>query len=99
MTSSQVLNRSMRFFIPGFFVLGVLLVTQLGAASQTRIDSTDAGLRLKSYEKHMAMKETSIFQDLKWRNLGPDIISGRCTDIAVPRGDKHTIYVLSLIHI
>ncbi len=93
MTSSQAINRSMRFFVPGFLVLGILLVPQPAVAAQARIESTDAALRLKWFEEHMAMKETSIFQDLKWRSLGPDIISGRCTDIAVPRGDKHTIYV------
>ena len=41
----------------------------------------------------MAMKKTSAFKDLQWRFLGPDIISGRCTDVDVPKGSKHTIYV------
>ncbi|MCK4264651.1 MAG: hypothetical protein KAX27_06880, partial [Candidatus Aminicenantes bacterium] len=58
-----------------------------------KIESTDPGLRLKWFEEHVAMKDSSIFKDLKWRFLGPDIISGRCTDIAVPKGSKHTIYV------
>jgi len=49
-------------------------------------------VRLKWYKQHMAMKETSVFKKLKWRNIGPDIISWRCTDIAVPKGSQHTIY-------
>jgi len=63
------------------------------AKTQKKIESTDPGLRLKWFEEHVAMKDSSIFKDLKWRFLGPDIISGRCTDIAVPKGSKHTIYV------
>ncbi len=93
MASFKTLNYSKRLWHPFFLVLALLLVSQLSAAAQTRIKSTDPGLRLKWFEEHVAMKQTSIFKDLKWRNLGPDIISGRCTDIAVPKGDKHTIYV------
>lgn len=58
-----------------------------------KIESTDPAVRLKWFDQHVAMKETSIFKDLKWRFIGPDIISGRCTDIDVPKGSKHTIYV------
>ncbi len=35
----------------------------------------------------------SVFKGLKWRFIGPDVISGRCTDVAVPRGSRQTIYV------
>ncbi|MBE0461739.1 MAG: hypothetical protein IBX60_08930 [Candidatus Aminicenantes bacterium] len=58
-----------------------------------KIESTDPALRLKWFDQHVAMKEASIFKDLKWRFIGPDIISGRCTDVDVPKGSKHTIYV------
>lgn len=90
---------SRHFFLSRtLFVLGVLLLvflfnSQMMAKTQKKIESTDPGLRLKWFEEHVAMKDSSIFKDLKWRFLGPDIISGRCTDIAVPKGSKHTIYV------
>lgn len=90
---------SRHFFLSRtLFVLGVLLLVflfnfQMMAKTQKKIESTDPGLRLKWFEEHVAMKDSSIFKDLKWRFLGPDIISGRCTDIAVPKGSKHTIYV------
>ncbi|MFH0992680.1 MAG: hypothetical protein V1799_22000 [bacterium] len=60
---------------------------------QKKIELTDNTQRLKWFEEHQAMKSTSPFKDLKWRFIGPDMISGRCTDIAVPKGDKMTIYV------
>ncbi len=56
---------------------------------------TDSTERLKWYESHVAMKEDSLFKDLRWQFLGPTNISGRVTDVAVPtpRGKTYTIYV------
>ena len=56
---------------------------------------TDPQDRLAWYEKHVAMKESSLFKELKWQFLGPTNISGRVTDVAVPtpRGKTYTIYV------
>ena len=50
--------------------------------------------RLRDYEKHVRMKETSQFKDLRWQFLGPTNVSGRVTDVAVttPRGQSYTIY-------
>ena len=50
--------------------------------------------RLRDYEKHVQMKETSQFKDLRWQFLGPTNVSGRVTDVAVttPRGQSYTIY-------
>ena len=82
--------RSRMILLPVFVLLAASL---LSALTQETIQSTDPDLRLKWYQQHMAMKNTSIFKDLQWRFLGPDIISGRCTDVDVPKGSKHTIYV------
>ena len=56
---------------------------------------TDPKDRLAWYEKHVAMKESSKFKDLKWQFVGPTNISGRVTDVAVPtpRGKSYSIYV------
>jgi len=74
----------------GFLLVGSIA---LFASGQEKIENTDPAQRLAWYSQHQEMKETSAFKDLSWRYLGPDIISGRCTDIAVPKGSKHTIYV------
>ena len=73
----------------GFLLIGGL---SLFAGGQEKIENTDPAQRLAWYSQHQEMKESSAFKDLSWRYLGPDIISGRCTDIAVPKGSKHTIY-------
>ncbi|MBD3414485.1 MAG: hypothetical protein GF421_08660 [Candidatus Aminicenantes bacterium] len=61
--------------------------------NEKKVDSTDPEQRLDWYHQHMEMKNQSVFKGLKWRFLGPDVISGRCTDIAVPKASKHTIYI------
>ena len=77
-------------FVMAVFILTVLFVK---AADQKKVESTSPDLRLKGYETFQKMRETSIFKNLKWRFIGPDIISIRCTDVDVPKGSKHTIYV------
>jgi len=65
------------------------------SGARKKIESTDPLLRMGWFEKHMSMKAASPFRDLKWEYLGPDIISGRITDIAVHPGQPRTIYVSS----
>ncbi|RPH31843.1 MAG: hypothetical protein EHM90_06965, partial [Chloroflexi bacterium] len=60
---------------------------------QKKLESTDPALRMKWFDQHTAMKAQTPHKDLKWRFIGPDIIGGRATDIAVPKGDKKTIYI------
>ncbi len=75
-------------------------LTQEVATLRHRLDPdyyqyTDPAQRLAWYEQHVAMKEESKFQDLKWQFIGPTNISGRVTDVAVPtpRGSSYTIYI------
>lgn len=49
--------------------------------------------RLEFYRQHEAMKATSPFRDLEWEFLGPQVMSGRVTGIAVPPGSRYTMYV------
>ncbi len=73
----------------GVFIFALVLI----GSDQKLIRSTDPDIRLEWHKQHQAMKESSPFQGLKWRFLGPDVISGRCTDIDVPAGSKNVIYV------
>ena len=47
------------------------------------------------FAKQTEMKAASPFKDLKWQYLGPENISGRCTDVEAisPRGGNYTIWV------
>jgi len=85
--------------IIGLFALTLVFVVspvqaQRGKKPQ-KIQSTDPTLRLKGYEKHLQMTESSPFNKEKWYHIGPKNVSGRCTDIAVvtPKGKNYTIYV------
>lgn len=95
MISSRVSACSRAFFILGIILFILLLNSQIQAKTQKLIQSTDPELRLKWYAEHVAMKERSLFKDLKWRWIGPEIMSGRITDVAVPKGIKYTIYAAS----
>ena len=67
------------------------------AKKGTRVQSTDAALRLKGFEQMQEMKKNSPFKDLKWQYAGPINVGGRCTDVAVvaPKGKNYTMYVAS----
>jgi photosystem II stability/assembly factor-like uncharacterized protein len=67
------------------------------AKAPKKAESTDPAVRQKWFEEHMALKSRTPFKGLKWRYVGPDIIGGRCTDIAVPKGARHTIYIAAAV--
>jgi len=63
------------------------------AVPQAKAPVYDGATRLQFYEQHEAMKETSRFKDLEWDFIGPQVMSGRVTGIAVPNDKPWTIYV------
>lgn len=83
-----------RCLFTGLAALVFFSLAQLPAysGSQELIQNTDPAKRLQWFEQHQQLKTDSPFKDLKWRLIGPDIISGRCTDIAVPGTDRNIIY-------
>lgn len=74
------------------FLAGCLLPALPGPG---RAQVTDPATRLRMYDAHVAMTETSPFKNHPWQFIGPTNISGRMTDIAVvtPKGEHYTIYV------
>jgi photosystem II stability/assembly factor-like uncharacterized protein len=79
--------------LPLLLLLVGMSAHMAGQTSEQR--PTDPALRLKWFDDHLAMKQSSTFKDLTWQFLGPTNISGRVTDVAVvtPRGKSYTIYV------
>ncbi len=78
--------------------IGVLLFTLFISAPVVAIDGgkqTDPEQRLKWYDQHIALKDISMFKNIKWQFIGPTNVSGRMTDVDVvtPKGEKYTIYV------
>jgi len=83
------------------FALAVFLAAQTKApaakAATKKIENTDPLQRLTWYNQHQAMKAQSPFAKINWRFIGPDIIGGRCVDVAVPKGSRNIIYVASAV--
>jgi len=48
--------------------------------------------RMKAFEKHKALAAKSPYHDLSWRNVGPDFVSGRCTEVLGVPGNKNIIW-------
>jgi photosystem II stability/assembly factor-like uncharacterized protein len=47
---------------------------------------------MASFRKQQALVSTSPFSQVRWRNAGPDNISGRCTEVAGISGKRNIIY-------
>ncbi|MFQ6109731.1 MAG: WD40/YVTN/BNR-like repeat-containing protein, partial [Candidatus Aminicenantales bacterium] len=94
MISRRITQHSRALLLVVLFLL-ILLSSSTLARSQKLVQSTNPQMRLKWYEEHLAMKEQSPFKGLKWRFIGPEIMSGRVTDVDVPEGSRYTIYAAS----
>ena len=57
--------------------------------------SGEGRFRLQAYRQHQQMKQNSSFSDRKWKMFGPRWMSGRITDVAVPKGSDSTVYAAS----
>src|SRR5678815_4955221 len=68
----------------------VLLVSLL---SKAQVSSTPANERLKSTEQRSALEKISIVNEVKFRSIGPSIMSGRVVDIDVNPDDPTEFYV------
>jgi len=92
-------SRSARVWsMVGFLAVAVILPPSLagqGLTAPPGPTATDAQLRLKWFDQHQAMAQSSPFKSYKWQFLGPTNISGRVTDVAVatPRGKSYTMFV------
>lgn len=94
----MILSTQTNRAIKSLVIIAILFIILTGAILQGAkkpVTCTDPALRLKLYQEHVAMKETSMFKHLKWQFLGPLNVSGRMSDVEVvtPKGQHYTIYV------
>ncbi len=61
--------------------------------SQTQPPYTPADERLKGFEQRKALAEKSIVNQVKFRNVGPTVMSGRVVDIDANPADASHFYV------
>ena len=68
------------------------LAQQAGPVDPT--PPTGPATRLQWFRQHESMRDDSPHKGMPWHFLGPDNVSGRITDVAVPtpRGRSYTIY-------
>ena len=73
------------------FTAIILLITVNCATAQ--IKPTPAAERLSGLQKRNALKEKSVLNDIKFRNIGPSNMSGRVVDVDVNPADPTEFYV------
>lgn len=71
----------------------VALALLSGGVAVAAQQATDADTRLRSWDQHVRMEQSSPFRDLVWRGIGPKQAGARVEAIAVPPGNHGTIYV------
>jgi photosystem II stability/assembly factor-like uncharacterized protein len=83
----HMLKKSVRFCC---FSTAALLICSL-ASAQVSPSSSDE--RMKSVEQRLALEKKSIVNDVKFRSIGPSIMSGRVVDIDANPDDPTEFYV------
>ncbi len=96
------MKKVLMYFNLAFVLLMLVFSNSLSGADKDEIlmkkfnqNPTSPEVRLKSYEKHKLMQNTTLFKTLKWNLIGPFEISGRVTDIEVPKNKPYVYYVAS----
>ena len=72
-----------------FFLLIVIILSLSLTAASTPEE------RLKSYQKHLEMKEKSPFKKLEWKSIGPYFMGGRIDDIEGYNNNPYKFYIAS----
>jgi photosystem II stability/assembly factor-like uncharacterized protein len=76
------------FYIGSQFFL--MLFVSLFATAQLRDNAGTA--RVASFKLQQQLNAASPYKNLQWRNVGPDLISGRVTEVAGIPGNKSIIF-------
>src|SRR5436189_1161509 len=83
----HMLKKTVRFF---YFPIVALFVCSFGSA-QVKPSTTEE--RMKSVEQRVALEKKSIVNDVKFRSIGPSIMSGRVVDVDANPNDPTEFYV------
>lgn len=75
-----------------FFYLLILIVI-INAQEENSIPSTPFEKRMEGYKQRIELQEKSLFKNVKFRNVGPVVQSGRVTDIDANPNDPTHFYV------
>lgn len=77
----------------------IFVVLLFGAAQNLSAQSfvsnqrpSTGAARIAAFKQHQAQQNISPYKNLQWRNVGPGIVSGRCTDVWGISGNKNMLY-------
>ena len=77
-----------------FIVLLVIsMIISLNILAQNEPQPTSTTKRLNSIIESEKQNKTNMVQNIKFRNVGPTVMSGRVVDLAVNPDDPHNFYV------
>src|SRR4029078_6184252 len=91
--------RKLKFYSPLFrfkilFIsIFTCLLLHICAFVFAQVEPTPAAERMKSIEQRMVLEKKSIVNDVKFRSIGPNIMSGRVVDVDVNPADPTEFYV------
>ena len=91
--------RKLKFYsLPfGFRILFISVVTcsflHICTSALAQVKPTSAEERMKSVKQRLALEKRSIVNDVKFRSIGPSIMSGRVVDVDVNPVDPTEFYV------
>ncbi len=77
-----------------YFIIAALFVSTLTFISAfSQISPTPASVRMNGLTERKLWKKDSLLKDVKFRNIGPSVMSGRVVDIEVNPADPIEFYV------
>jgi photosystem II stability/assembly factor-like uncharacterized protein len=81
-----MLSNLTQYFLTGSFLLVTIL-------SNAQTSPTPAGERLKRLQQRQILEKNSAINHVKFRNIGPSVMSGRVSDLEVNPADPTEFYV------
>jgi len=75
------------------FVIGTFSNCLISTFSVAQVNPTPAAERMKSVEQRKALESKSVLNEVKFRNIGPTIMSRRVVDIDANPDDPTEFYV------
>lgn len=90
---SQLLKKTSRQYKVARKVISTFALLHIGALVFAQINPTPAAERMQAIEQRKKLESASVVNDVKFRNIGPTIMSGRVSDIDANPEDPTEFYV------
>jgi len=83
----------MKIFCSRVIATGFLFILSFNQSAYSQLKASTAAERLSGISKRKLLDERSLVSNVKFRNVGPTIMSGRVTDLEVNPADPTEFYV------